>query len=197
MDYSLPKSVEIDGIEYEIRSDYRAILDICVALSDNDLDDEGRAIVALNIFYPKLEEMDPRNYQKALEKCCDFIALNQRSDGKTGKKKNPKLIDWDQDFFLMISPINKVAGCEIRALEYLHWWTFIGYYNEIDGECTFSHVVKIRDSLAKGRKLSDSDRKWYQNNHEIVDFKNKYSSNETDLIEEWINGKRDTDPDRD
>ena len=36
----LPTSVDIDGTEYEIRSDYRAALDICMAMSDAELDEQ-------------------------------------------------------------------------------------------------------------------------------------------------------------
>ena len=35
----LPTSVNVSGKEYNIRSDYRAILDICTALNDPELSD--------------------------------------------------------------------------------------------------------------------------------------------------------------
>ena len=37
MEYTLPKTVFVGGREYSIRSDYRAILDICEALTDPEL----------------------------------------------------------------------------------------------------------------------------------------------------------------
>lgn len=52
MMYDLPKSVEVGGCVYEIRSDYRAVLDICAALSDPELSDDERGLVTLTIFYP-------------------------------------------------------------------------------------------------------------------------------------------------
>ena len=39
----LPTSVDIDGTEYEIRSDYRAALDICMAMADAELDEQDKA----------------------------------------------------------------------------------------------------------------------------------------------------------
>lgn len=41
--YSLPTSVEVDGTEYAIQSDYRAILDILVALTDRELNERDKA----------------------------------------------------------------------------------------------------------------------------------------------------------
>lgn len=50
--WSLPTSVDVNGTEYGIRSDYRAVLDILTALTDNELDDHLKAEAALEIFYP-------------------------------------------------------------------------------------------------------------------------------------------------
>ena len=52
MTYGLPASVEINGNDYEIRSDYRAILDILEAINDPELTDSDRAEAVLRIFYP-------------------------------------------------------------------------------------------------------------------------------------------------
>ena len=57
MMYDLPKSLTVCGSEYEIRSDYRAVLDICAALSDTELDDQEKAIIALDIMYPAFLDM--------------------------------------------------------------------------------------------------------------------------------------------
>ena len=54
MEYTLPKTVIVGGREYSIRSDYRAILDICEALTDPELSSEEKSAVVLYIFYPEL-----------------------------------------------------------------------------------------------------------------------------------------------
>lgn len=43
MNWGLPTSVEIGGESYEIRTDFRVILDIFVMLSDPDLSGTDRA----------------------------------------------------------------------------------------------------------------------------------------------------------
>lgn len=52
--YSLPTSVEVDGTEYAIQSDYRAILDILVALTDRELDERDKAEAALTHLLSRL-----------------------------------------------------------------------------------------------------------------------------------------------
>ena len=76
-------------------------------------------------------------------------------------------------------------GTEIRALEYLHWWTFIAAYNEI-GDCTFSQVVNIRNKRAMGKPLDKGEREFYRKNRELVDFQKKYTSEDDELISKWV-----------
>lgn len=177
---NLPKSIEVGGVEWNIRWDYRPILDICVALSDPDLTDQDRAAVALSIFYPDITQMNEEDYQEALDKCMWFIGGGENEK----KPKGPKLVDWEQDFTLIAAPVNHILGKDIRDDTPIHWFTFLSAYYEI-GECTFSQVVKIRNMLATGKKMDKQDREWYKKNQSLVDFKRKYTGTEKDLLSEW------------
>lgn len=180
MTWGLPVSVEISGEEYSVRTDYRAILDICAAISDPELDNQERSIAALAIFYPDIDSMPPEDYENALRECFRFINCN--AEETAGRA--PRLVDWEQDYSLIIAPINRVLGCEARAVEYMHWWTFLAAYQEI-GDCTFAQVVRIRDKLARGKSLDKQDREWYRRNRRLVDLKTSYTSAEQDLLKEW------------
>lgn len=185
--YDLPKSIEIEGINYEIRSDFRVVLDIFCALNDPDLSDRERGEVVLDILYPSFYagEMPPEHYEEALKKALWFI--NGGEENKTSTKPM-KLMDWEQDFTYIVAPVNRVAGCEVRSLPYLHWWTFLSFYNEI-GECLFSQIVGIRKKRKTGKKLDKSEREWYLQNRSIVDFKTHYTEQEDDVLKQWIGGK--------
>ena len=184
MNYSLPESVEVQGKEYRIRSDYRAILDILTAMADPSLDDTEKAIAALCIFYPDIEEMPVDAHREALEKCNWFIDCGEETD--TNGTKSPRLMDWEQDFPLIVAPINRVLGKEVRSLDYLHWWSWISAYYEIGGDCTFAQVVSIRDRLARHKKLSKDEKEWVSRNQSLVRIKTKYSEAEENLLKEWI-----------
>lgn len=185
MNYGLPTTAIVGGKEYEIRSDWRAILDIITAIDDYDLTEQERAIVALEIFYPDFEDIEPKDYHEAIVQLFSFVALGATEDDLKREQKKPKLVDWNQDFNLYIGAVNKVAGREIRELEYLHWWTFIGYYTEIDSECAFSHVVGIRDKKARGKSLTKEEKAWYARNRKIVDIKVRYSEAEENTLALW------------
>ena len=129
--WALPTTVEVNGTTYPIQSDYRAILDILVALTDRELDEQEKAEAALTIFYPGFDEMPVSDYQEALNQCFRFIDHGQEN---REKRKQPEIMSWAQDFDLYIAPINRIAGCEVRALEYLHWYSFHAYRVIVDSE---------------------------------------------------------------
>lgn len=179
--YSLPTSVEVNGTEYTIQSDYRAVLDILTALSDADLSNQDKAEAALNIFYPDFGDMPASDYQEALNQCFRFI---DRGQEPKEQKKQPTVMSWEQDFDMIIAPINRIAGCEVRSLPYLHWWTFVSYYMEI-GDCLFAQVVAIRDKKARGKPLDKQDREFYRRNRDLIDLKTTYTEAEQDLLAAW------------
>ena len=55
--WNLPHSIELGGEQYEIRTDYRAILDILRAMADPELDENDRAEVLFKIFFWNPEEI--------------------------------------------------------------------------------------------------------------------------------------------
>ena len=178
MNYQLPTTVEIDGKEYKILSDYRAVLDILEVLGDANLTQADKIACILTIFYPELPPID--KYEEAVKQCFRFINMNEEETEKSAVK----LMDWSQDILYVIPPINRVLGKEIRSLEYLHWWTFLAAYYEI-GECLFSQIVSIRSKKIKGMPLEKWEKQWYREHREMVDFKTKYSEAEKDLLAEW------------
>lgn len=179
--YELPKSAEIGGRKYEIRSDYRACLDILTCLTDTDLSGEERTIVALSIFYPDMVEIPNGDLQAAIDYMVWFLNCGDENDNR----KRPKLMDWEQDFQYIVSPINRAVGYEIRSVEYLHWWTFISAYYEI-GDCLFAQIVRIRSLKAKGKKLDKADQEFYKENKRLIDIKAKYSTADDEIINQWI-----------
>ena len=180
MNYELPKTLQVGGVEREIRSDFRAILDICCALADSELNAIEKAMAALEIFYPDFEALDSSDWGEALEKCLQFI-----DHGTSHQRNSTRLVDWEQDFPYIIGSINRTAGYEVRAVEYMHWWTFLSLYQEMSSESTFSQILYIRDKLARGKKLEKEEREWYNRNRSIVDLRQKYTAQDEAMLEAW------------
>lgn len=176
----LPETVHIDGVEHEVRTDYRDILTILVALNDPDLKESEKAAVALTIFYKDIAFINDSNMQEAITGMNQFIDCGDpRSEDAPGRIR---LFDWEQDEQIIFSAVNKVAGHEVRSDDYLHWWTFIAYFQEV-GEGTFATIVSIRDKRARGKRLDGLEKSFYQQNRSIVDLKKRYSKEQIEEME--------------
>ena len=177
--WEFPTSLNIGDVDYEIRTDYRAVLDLLTALADPELTDEDEQMTAymqsqviLQIMFPDCDNIPVEHIQEALEKVSDFIDMGISDD-----RKKPKTMDWEQDAPILIPAINKVLNTEIRAQKYMHWWTFLGAYMEI-GESLFSNVIHIRQKKAKGKKLEKWELDFYKENQSLIDFKQKSQRSE-------------------
>ena len=174
--YTLPTTVKIRDNDFKIRNkgDFRMVLDCFNALQDANLTQQERVISSLIIFYDDVHSYedlcvlfkDDEDLKLAIEKMYDFFNCNQK---EVGAKQNYKLIDWDNDSQIICSAINNVANIEIRSLEYLHWWTFMGYYISI-GESVLSTVVSIRHKIATGKKLEKYEKDFRKDNPNYFNF---------------------------
>lgn len=180
--WSLPTCAEFGGIQYPIHGDYRDILDIFSYFSDPELPDFMRWRIALALFYDR--PVPPAYEQEAIDFLVDFINGGQPEHSGGGKA----LLDWEQDAELIVADINKTAGQEIRALPFLHWWTFLSWFHAI-GEGQLSSVITIRDKLNRGKKLEGWEKKFYREHKKRVDMKKRYTRQELrqkELLEKML-----------
>lgn len=166
----LPKSLEIGGVEYKIKSDFRVALLIFEAFNDVDLNDMEKIQVCIECLYENIPEDTENAYKKA-------VWFLNGGDSPKSKPLKRKIFDWKQDESIIFSAVNKSAGFETRSVEYMHWWTFLGYFSEI-GDGLFSQVVNIRAKKAKGKKLEKWEREFYNEHRDLIDIKQHYNAEE-------------------
>lgn len=181
----LPVTLEIEGKDYKIRTDYRIVLTIFEAFNDVELTETDKMRIMLELLY----EETPDNIEEALKQATWFL-----DGGKQYEEfnKTKKVMDWEQDESIIFSAVNKVAGYETREKEYIHWWTFLGYFSEI-GEGLFSTIINIRQKKNKGKKLEKYEQEFYKNNKQLIDLKERYTveeQEEIDRLNNLLNGRK-------
>lgn len=195
--YELPTEILINGNPYPIRNggDYRLILDVIShltkAIKKNDFKDTQdidleHLYSALIIFFDGLDTIADINanftdLNVVLTEIYNFINCGQNTENQANK--GLKLIDWQDDEQLIISAINNVAKTEVRAMPYLHWWSFIAYYMAI-GECSLAHIVSIRKKIATGKKLEKYEKEFKRENPEY--FASKSDATTLKQMEDFI-----------
>lgn len=191
--YELPTTVTLNDTVYAIRDngDYRMVLDCFQVLNDVELSETERILACIIIFYEQFNNIESvlslgEETMKALIDNA-FLFFNCGQEHLPGET-NYKTIDWEIDSQLISSAVNKVANKEIRAEQYLHWWTFMGYFNAV-GESALATVVGIRSKIAKGKNLEKYEREFRRDNPQYfnIDMRTLKQKEDDELLNQLWN----------
>lgn len=163
----LPKTLNVGGKEYPIRSDFRVILRVYAAFDDKELTEHEQAYLCMVNIYPDFDKMPDEHLQEACDKAYWFVG---GGDTPQSEPEKTKMLDWKQDENILFPAINKAAGFIVREREYLHWWEFLGFFGEI-GDGLFSSVMNIRNKKAKGKPLEKHEKEFYKKNKNLINIK--------------------------
>lgn len=193
--YSLQTTVNVAGREFHITNngDFRMVLDCFSALRDEEMSEDCRVLASLLIFYNEFDSLaDLIPYQDNLQDLVKemYKFFNCGQDEAPGAKTERPLVDWEKDSQMICSAVNNVANTEVRALQYCHWWTFMGYFMAI-GDSTMSRVIGIRNKIVKHKKLEKDEQEFKRDNPQYFIWKSTTTADretETLLRELWNKG---------
>ena len=163
-------------------------------LNDVELTEKERILTCLLVCIEEFNTLE--DILSMSEEDCNLLIDNIFLFFNCGQKNGPsanmnyKTIDWEQDAQLISSAVNKVAGKEVRAETYMHWWTFMGYFNAV-GESALATVVSIRSKIAKGEKLEKYEQKFRTDNPQYFtwDMRTLKQKEEDELLNQiWNKG---------
>lgn len=172
MIFDLPTALTFGGREWDIDSDFRQVLRILAAYEDPDLADAEKAAVCLYNLYVDFEDIPPELVQAAYDAATTFIDGGKKSDGD-----GPRTMDWTQDAALIFPAVNRAAGFEVRDVEYMHWWTFLGFFMEIK-DTTYATVLGLRSKRGRGKKLEKWEKEYWDQNRAVCELKPHYTEEE-------------------
>lgn len=168
----LPHSLTVCGHEYAIRTDYRVALLIFEAFNDADLSPTEKAITAVECLYT--DQIPAEHLPEAIRRAYWYL---DGGDVPHDGIESPRVFDWTQDAHMIFPAVNRAAGCEVRSVEPLHWWTFLGYFQAID-EGLFSTVISIRRKRATGKKLADYEKDFCRQHPNLIKLKHNLTPEE-------------------
>lgn len=176
MIFDLPTEAEFGGRAWAMNTDYRDVLRVLTAFEDVDLTDEEKAYICIHNLYVDAVNIPGGLLQAAFDAAVDFIdgGRQRRDDGP-----NPRTMDWVQDAPLLFPAVNRAAGFEVRSVDYMHWWTFLGYFMEIR-DTTYATVLGLRQKkFGKHRKkLEKQEQEFWNNNRDICELHTRYTEEE-------------------
>ena len=141
---SFPTSLEIDGVDYEIKTDYRYSLYTILAFEDKELTNYEK----LNIMLENLFVEIPDNVEAMLEKTQWF--LNGGKESSSDDSEN-RLYSFSKDASLIFAAFKQTHNIDLEQETNLHWWKFLSYFMDLGQNTVFCQLVALRDKYYSGR----------------------------------------------
>lgn len=156
----LPTSVEIEGIEYDINTDFRTFMMFELLMQDDSVLDSEKGYMALDLFY----ETIPPNLSLAVEKIqwfyrCGKDEVKTKGTDSTNKTKNIYSFEHDDDY--IYSAFLTQYGIDLQDIEDLHWWKFKAMFKSLKEDNKISKIMGYR-SMVIDNDMSDEDKKHYR-----------------------------------
>lgn len=175
----LPTAIEIDGIEYAVRSDFRSCLRIIIAFEDPELTGvEKQAVLLENMYIDK-----PDNTAQAIAKAIRFLNGGEESKEDTN---GPRVYSFVKDAQFIFAAFRQTHGIDLAETD-THWWKFLALFMDIGSDTTFSGIVSLRRKIKTG-KATKEERAAAREMGDIIDLPelDDRTIEEKDLEDEFL-----------
>lgn len=176
----LPKEIKIEGIGYDINSDFRTSMLFELMMADNELNEKQKIEQALKLYYPKI----PQNINLAVEQLLWFYRCGKDiivSNG-SGKGKSTQIYDFNFDDDYIYSAFLDQYGIDLQDIEFLHWWKFKALFKSLKED---NEIVKIMGYRSMDlNKIKDKEQKsHYKKMKDLYKIQSKISKDEVEKLD--------------
>lgn len=145
----LPDCLYVDGIKYDIYTNFHVVLAVLRALGDQNLDSHDRRKIAAGLlFFGKIPSGD------WLTPFRDFVGCGQ-PDGESSDVRD---FDYEQDAMELYSAFWQLYGIDLFETK-LHWWKFSALlHGAFSTDNALSNKVRLRhidDTEARRKAATD------------------------------------------
>lgn len=153
-----PKTVWVDGVQYEINSDFRTSILFEIMMFDAELEGGEKVNQMLELYYHEV----PGNLQEAAEaifwfyKCGKDLKENDANGNIDGRRRE-RIYSFEHDDSYIYAAFLEQYGVDLNDIEYLHWWKFKALFEALKEDCKMSKImgyraVEIRNDMGRGEK---------------------------------------------
>lgn len=188
-----PTTLNVCGKEFEIRTDYRDVLNYeSLVKADASELNIIRAVDEMFLHNDLIMTADCLN---AAIQCLNwFISCGEEqkiqrpSNAVLGINKN-RPFEFEKDGALIYSAFIQSYDMDLYEIPYLHWWKFNALLSDVDKDSRFAKVMEYRTIDLKNKNLSKEQKKLYsalQSYYKITEGRTK---EEEDFIKALLEGR--------
>lgn len=148
-----PTKMEVNGIVYNIDTNYKTALACFKAIEDENIKDIERAIVVVSLLLG--ENVPLEDTKEALDKCAIYL--------RCGKEINPTTDDIDMDYFqdekAIRTSIRQCYHINLNTEQNIHWWEYNELIEGLTEETLLNRIREIRNyDLSKEKDVKMRNR---------------------------------------
>lgn len=148
--YELPTSLNISGVDFSIRTDFRAIIDILIAMNDPELDEQAKAVVMLQILFEDWQSIPTECLDEACQKASEFIDCGQLDDNPN--KPKSRLMDWEQDGDMIVPAVTRLPEKKSEPYRICTG----GHFLDISWNLESAYLIRSLESVQKKQRVKSS-----------------------------------------
>ena len=156
----LPETVEIDGAEYRINSDFRMSILFELLMQDDEVGKRQKLVQGLQLYYPEI----PHNVTMAVDKMIWFYRCGKETESGShgsGSGRAKQIYSFEHDDDYIYAAFLEQYGIDLQDIEELHWWKFRALFRGLSEDTEFVKIMGYR-SVKITSKMSKEQREFYK-----------------------------------
>lgn len=156
----LPETVEIDGAEYRINSDFRISILFELLMQDDEVGKRQKLIQGLKLYYPEI----PQNMTEAVDKMIWFYRCGKETESGghgSGSGRAKQIYSFEHDDDYIYAAFLEQYGIDLQDVEELHWWKFRALFRGLSEDTEFVKIMGYR-SVKITSEMSKEQREFYK-----------------------------------
>lgn len=141
----LPKTIDVNGQEIQIITDFREYVRLIDMLKDTELDP-----IEKKYFVEQYFKEPPQDFEVAMEALTDFVTMSTVDD-KTNKSEEQEeervkkdVYSFQIDYPFIFSAFLHDYGINIRTIPYMHWWEFRMLFAGLSDDTEIKQRIRYR-----------------------------------------------------
>lgn len=186
----LPDSVEIDGTDYRINTDFRISILFELLMQDDGIEAQDKVIPALELYYPVI----PQNVTEAVNQMiwfyrCGKDQVKPKEGSESGGSSQKIIYSFDYDDDYIYAAFLEQYGIDLQDVEHLHWWKFRALFKALGENTEFVKIMGYR-SMKITSSMSKEQKQFYKHMQTIHALPESNKEKEADAIlaEALMNG---------
>lgn len=147
----LPESVQVDGVNYPVRSDFRTWMEFD-GIRNSSEREEKKLLQMLLLCYPTI----PENLEAAIEKMIWFYQCGKPMEKEEKKERYQRstskgpAFSFSQDAPYIYSAFKEQYRIDLTEEKKLHWWKFMALFESLGEDTKMSKIMYYRKASTHG-----------------------------------------------